>query len=73
MPKHDVGVTLRAAREKQGLSQAEMAARIGVTQPLIARWEAGEAYPRTENVRAVAAAYKLKPEQLLPLPEQAAS
>lgn len=64
--KHDVGPVLRAAREKLDWTQAEMAAELGVTQPLIARWEAGDALPRTEDVRSVAAAYKLKPEQLLP-------
>lgn len=67
----DVGEVMRAAREKLGKTQAQMATDLEVTQPLIARWEAGNAYPRTEDVRRVAAAYRLKPDQLLP--ERAAS
>ena len=57
---------MKAARDKLELTQAEMAGRLGVTQPLIARWESGDAYPRTEDIRRVADAYGVKPEQLLP-------
>ena len=57
---------MRAARDKAGKTQADIAHELGVTQPLIAKWEAGDALPRTEDVRKVAKAYGLKPEQILP-------
>ncbi len=66
MAKPTPGQLLRAARERLEKTQAEMAEALGVTQPLIARWESDNALPRTEDVRSVAAAYKLKPDQLLP-------
>lgn len=43
-----------------------MAAELGKTQPTIQAYESDKALPRTEDVRAVAKAYGLKPEQLLP-------
>lgn len=62
-PVHQV---LREARERLGKTQTEVAGELGVTQPLIAKWERGEGLPRTEDVRDVARVYRLKPEQLLP-------
>jgi predicted nucleotidyltransferase/DNA-binding XRE family transcriptional regulator len=38
----DIGPLLVASRVSQGLTQRELARRVGVTQPQIARWEAGE-------------------------------
>lgn len=57
---------MRAAREKAEKTQSQLADELGVTQPLIAKWEAGKAFPKTEDIRRVADAYGLKPEQLLP-------
>jgi transcriptional regulator with XRE-family HTH domain len=37
----EVGTMLRLLREKNGLSQRELAERLGVQQPAVARWEAG--------------------------------
>jgi transcriptional regulator with XRE-family HTH domain len=37
----EVGTILRLLREKNGLSQRELAERLGVQQPAVARWEAG--------------------------------
>lgn len=46
---------LRQARKVAGLSQAELAAAVGVTREAVGRWEAGTA-PRLERIRQVAAA-----------------
>jgi transcriptional regulator with XRE-family HTH domain len=37
----DIGRVLRKLREDAGLSQRELAERLGVQQPAVARWEAG--------------------------------
>lgn len=38
---HEVAIAVRSMRQAQGLTQAQLAARIGVKQPMIARIEKG--------------------------------
>jgi DNA-binding XRE family transcriptional regulator len=45
---------LAAARERAGLTQAEVARRMGTTQPAVARLERGEADPRLSTVERYA-------------------
>lgn len=50
------GATIRQAREAAGLSQAELAERIGTTQSAVARLESPRSNPRVETLdRAIAA------------------
>src|SRR5260370_28847373 len=44
----DAGALIREARSLAGLSQAELAARIGPTQPVVSRWERGTESPRLD-------------------------
>jgi transcriptional regulator with XRE-family HTH domain len=48
------------ARRTAGLSQRELARRLGVAHPLITRWEKGHAVPSLERVREVVAACGLE-------------
>jgi transcriptional regulator with XRE-family HTH domain len=57
---------MRAARERAGKSQAQIADELGVTQPLIFKWEHDRSHPRTEDVRRVARVYGIKPDLLIP-------
>lgn len=41
---------LKQLRQKNGLTQAELAARINVSQSTVAMWENGKAYPRVESL-----------------------
>jgi len=52
----DLAEQVRAARERSGLTQAQLAARIGSTQPAIARLEAGGVTPNLATLRRIAAA-----------------
>lgn len=52
----ELGEQVRAMRETQGLSQAELAKRIGSTQPAIARLEAGGVAPTVTTLGRIAAA-----------------
>jgi transcriptional regulator with XRE-family HTH domain len=47
---------VRQVRERLGITQAELAARIGSTQPAIARLEAGGVSPSLATLRRIAAA-----------------
>jgi transcriptional regulator with XRE-family HTH domain len=51
-----LGERIRVLREANGISQAELARRIGSTQPSIARLEAGRVSPTLETLDRVAAA-----------------
>ncbi len=51
---------VREARLRAGLTQAELAARLGTTQSAIARWEAGGTQPSLETLRRVARACGLE-------------
>lgn len=50
------GVLIREARRRAGLSQAQLAERMGTSQSTVARWETGRQMPRFDTVgRAVRA------------------
>lgn len=57
---------MRAAREKNGKTQADIAAELKVTQGIVAMWETGERTPPTKKIRTIAKVYGVKPETLLP-------
>lgn len=50
---------LAAARERAGLTQAELARRMATTQPVIARLESGDIDPRLSTVTRYAQALDL--------------
>lgn len=60
------GQLMRKARERIGKRQRDIADEVGRTQPTVHAWETDRACPRAEEIRKVARAYRLRPEQLLP-------
>jgi HTH-type transcriptional regulator/antitoxin HipB len=52
----ELGEQVRALREAQHLSQAELARRMGSTQPAVARMEAGRVAPSLDTLDRAAAA-----------------
>ena len=55
---------LRAWRDYRAVTQQELADRSGVSRRTVAAIEAGKVRPHPATVRALAAALKIKPEQL---------
>lgn len=49
----DLAGLVRRARSLAGLSQAELAARVGTTQPVVSRWERGAELPRVDALARV--------------------
>ena len=49
-PAFEIAAELLRARKRTGLSQAELAARMGTSQSAIARMESGEALPSTKTL-----------------------
>ncbi len=50
------GALIRSARERAGLTQAELARRAGTSQPTIARYESGRSEPRASTLERILAA-----------------
>jgi ribosome-binding protein aMBF1 (putative translation factor) len=53
---HELGAKVRTLREERGLSQAELAQRMGTSQSVIARLELGGAEPRLDTLDRICAA-----------------
>ncbi len=53
---YEIGRQVRELREAQGLSQNQLAGRLGTTQSVIARLEAGGTKPTLRTLERVAAA-----------------
>lgn len=66
---------LRKCRKQKGMSQAELAAQLGVTQQAVGKWESGKSSPDPENVAKIAAILNTTADYLLGLyqPSSAAS
>ncbi len=55
-PEMELAFAIADARMRAGLSQAELAERVGTTQSVIARWEGGRSEPSTRSMRRIAKA-----------------
>lgn len=52
-------------RKKQGLSQEELAEKLGVSRQAVSKWERSEASPDTDNLIALAKLYGLSLDELI--------
>lgn len=55
---------LRALRNRRGLTQAELASRLGMKQPMVGRWERGTFVPSLQNAVAVCEALDVSLDEL---------
>lgn len=53
---YQLAIKVRKLREKAGISQSELALRMGTTQPAIARLEAGGGNPNLDTLDRIASA-----------------
>ena len=63
--------TLIEIRERNGLTQAEMAERLFVTRQAVSRWECGDTQPGIDALKLIAAEFHVPIEKLLDMPLQA--
>lgn len=68
-----LGHRLRVHREALGLSQADLATRLGVTQPCVSNWESGIRSPGIEQLVRLAETLRVAVGDLFPTVEAAAT
>jgi transcriptional regulator with XRE-family HTH domain len=56
---------LQRLRTKHGLSQEELAGKIGISRQAVSKWERGESSPDTDNLLALATVYDLTIDEML--------
>jgi HTH-type transcriptional regulator/antitoxin HipB len=49
----ELGEQIRSARERRGMTQAELASKVRTSQPAVARLEAGGVEPRIETLERI--------------------
>ena len=65
VPELLLWLVLKTVRERRALSQREMAAKLGVTQPVVSRWESGESAIGEDTLAKYAGALGVSVRELL--------
>lgn len=60
----NLGNSLAGARKKSGLSQEEVAEKLGVSRQTVSKWEQGETVPDIYQTKKLAAAYRMTLDEL---------
>ena len=66
MIKSNIGKTIKKHRKLAGLSQDELAAKIGVKRQTISSWEVDRTEPSIQDVQAMAKVFGCKVSDLIP-------
>lgn len=62
------GLTLKEARERKGLKQAEAAEQLGISKDTLSNYERGKSYPDVPVIRKIEELYGIPYRNLLFLP-----
>ena len=65
MIKETFSERIRRVRKSRGLTQAELAERLNISEMTVRRWEAGQRSPRIEATQKLAEVLGTTPEELL--------
>lgn len=60
-----IGERIRAARKKAGLTQNELAEKLGISQTGIGQWELGLRNPKIESIKKIASVLEIPFETLI--------
>ena len=61
---------LKQLREKNNLTQEEMAVRVNITRQAVSRWETGETQPNPEMLKVLSREFNVSINTLLGSPRQ---
>ncbi len=62
----NIGQAIRLLRQKQEMTQSELAERIGMTVNAVSSWELGKSFPPKESIKRICNAFQV-PESYLML------
>ena len=65
MDHYVTGTAIRALREKLGMTQADLAARLNITDKAVSKWETGRGFPDLSLLEPLAAALHVSVPELL--------
>ena len=65
MDHYVTGTVIKALREKQGMTQAELAAQLCVTDKAVSKWETGKGFPDLSMLEPLAGALHVSVPELL--------
>ena len=65
MNQYVTGAVIKKLREKKNMTQAELAARLNVSDKTVSKWETGKGYPDITLIEPLASALKLSVIELL--------
>ena len=65
MDRYLTGATIKELREKQGLTQAQLAERLCVSDKAVSKWETGAGYPDITLLEPIAGALRVSVAELL--------
>lgn len=60
---------LKALRERNHLTQEQMAERVMVTRQAVSRWETGETQPNTDTIKLLSKEFSISINRLLGSPD----
>ena len=60
-----LGATIQRKRSERGLSQEQLAERVGVSRQAVSKWEVGDAIPDTDKLIPLARALGITVDELL--------
>lgn len=63
-----IGIAIRSRRKKLSMTQQQLAAHLGISRASLANIEVGRQKVFVHHLYTLAAALRLKPDELLPLP-----
>lgn len=64
MDQYVTGAVIRELRERQNMTQAELAEKISVSDKAVSRWETGKGYPDITLIEPIAAAFGVSVTEL---------
>ncbi|MBO4864616.1 MAG: helix-turn-helix domain-containing protein [Eubacterium sp.] len=65
MNQYVTGAAIRELREKNKMTQAELAEKLGVSDKTVSKWETGKGYPDITLLESIADAFKISVPELI--------
>ena len=70
MDQTKIGKFIASQRKEHGLTQSQLADRLGITDKAVSKWETGKSKPTTNGIRKLAAFFKIDLNELLSMKDE---